>query len=317
MNIYKFLALFLIYRPIETLKKNTVILLFLFALNVSGHVETDSLTPVQKETISSAQWAYKKTLGLLMTQTAFVNWNAGGENSVAGITTIDFEFNYKKNRFFWNNHFKSRFGLQKSDGQKVRKTDDVIEFISDFGHRKTVTSNWYNSARFNFRTQYAPGFKYPNRENYISKFFVPAYIFLGIGSQYTASDKSFKLYLSPLTNKTTLVYDEILSNQGAFGVKKGEKSKVEFGVLTTGEWRHVIMKNIVMNNKLMLYTDYLNDFSNVDVDWELKLQLIVNKFVKANIGTHIIYDNDVIDKETGDPEIQLKQLLGIGIVYSF
>jgi hypothetical protein len=72
-----------------------------------------------------------------------------------------------------------------------------------------------------------------------------------------------------------------------------------------------------MNNKLILYTDYINDFSNIDIDWELKLELVVNKFVKANIGTHIVYDDDVKDKESGKPEIQLKQLLGVGIVYSF
>jgi hypothetical protein len=289
----------------------------LSTLNVFSQIEKDSLDKTKKGTIKTAQWAFKKTLGLLMTQTAFVNWSAGGENSIAGITTIEFEFNYKKNRLFWNNHFRSRFGLNKEDGQKTRKTDDVIEFISNFGYRKTATSNWYNSARFNFRTQYAPGYKYPNREDYISKFFAPAYIFLGFGSQYTAPDKSFKLYLSPLTNKTTLVYDVILSDQGAFGVTKGKKSKIEFGILATGEWRHDLMENIVMNNKLILYTDYINDFSNIDIDWELKLELVVNKFVKANIGTHIVYDDDVKDKESGKPEIQLKQLLGVGIVYSF
>lgn len=291
--------------------------LFLFSLNIFSHVETDTLAPIEKGTIKTAQWAFKKTLGLLMTQTAFVNWSAGGENSIAGITTVDFEFNYKKDRLFWNNHFKSRYGLNKENGQDTRKTDDVLEFISSFGYRKTTTSNWYNSARFNFRTQYAPGYKYPNREDYISKFFAPAYLFVGVGSQYTSPDKAFKLYLSPLTNKTTLVYDETLSDQGAFGVNKGERSKIEFGVLTTGEWKHDLMENIVMNNKLILYTDYLNDFSNVDIDWELKLQLIVNKFVKANIGTHIVFDDDVVDKESGKPEIQLKQLLGVGVVYSF
>lgn len=293
------------------------LLLLLLSFNVSAHVEKDSLAPIKKETLKTTEWAFKKTLGLLMTQTAFVNWSAGGQNSIAGITTVDFEFNYKKDRLFWNNHVKSRFGLNKEEGTDTRKTDDVIEFISNFGYRKSEISNWYNSARFNFRTQYAPGYKYPNREDHISKFFAPAYIFVGVGSQYTSTDKNFKLYLSPITNKTTLVYNETLSNQGAFGVNKGEKSKVEFGILTTGEWKQELMENIVMNNKLILYTDYLNDFSNIDVDWELKLQLVVNKFVKANIGTHLVYDNDVIDKETGSPEIQLKQLLGVGVVYSF
>lgn len=293
------------------------LLFLLFSFNISAHVERDSIVTSQKKTVKTSQWAFKKTLGLLMTQTAFVNWSAGGQNSVAGTTTVDLEFNYKKDRLFWNNQLKCSFGLNKEEGQSTRKTDDVLEFISSFGYRKTATSNWYNSARFNFKTQFAPGYKYPNREDYISKFFAPAYIFAGVGSQYTAPNKKFKLYLSPITNKTTLVYDQTLSNQGSFGVNEGDHSKVEFGILTTGEWERDLMENIVMNNKLVLYTDYLNDFSNIDVDWELTLQLIVNKFVKANIGTHLVYDDDVINSDTGKPEIQLKQLLGIGVVYSF
>ncbi|MEI6864942.1 DUF3078 domain-containing protein [Flavicella sp.] len=294
-----------------------IILLLLFSFNISANVEKDSLAPKQKKIVKSSQWAFKKTLGLLMTQTAFVNWSAGGLNSISGTMTVNLEFNYKKDRLFWTNQLKSSYGLNREEGQDVRKTDDVLEFISNFGYRKTETSNWYNSARFNFRTQFAPGYNYPDRENQISNLFAPAYIFAGIGSQYTSPDKKFKLYLSPITNKTTLVLDETLSNQGSFGVDLGDKSKVEFGILTTGEWEHDLMKNILMNNKLILYTDYLNDFSNIDIDWELTLKLTVNKFVTANVGTHIVYDDNVINSETEKPEIQLKQLLGIGVTYSF
>jgi hypothetical protein len=303
-------------------------ILFFSFFSAYSHVEKDSIS-IKKDSIKTTQWAFKKTAGLLMTQTAFVNWSAGGENSIAGITSFDFEFNYEKDRLFWNNLFKSRFGLNQEKGQGVRKTDDVIEFTSNFGYRKTKNSNWYNSARFNFRTQYASGYKYPERDISISEFFAPAYIFVGVGSQYTSPTKKYKIYLSPLTNKTTLVYNQRLSNQGSFGVKKaeydqngvlireGENSKIEFGTLLTGEWEHEIMENIIMNNKLILYSDFLNSFLNVDFDWEMNLQLIVNKYVKAKIGTHLIYDDDVKDEETGTAKIQLKQLLGVGVVYSF
>ena len=308
--------------------KPSLFIAILFSLNTYSNVGKD-LISIKNDSIKTTQWAYKKTIGLLMTETAFVNWSAGGENSIAGITTFNFEFNYKKDRLFWNNLFRSRFGLNQEKGQKVRKTDDVIEFTSNFGYRKTEISNWYNSARFNFRTQYAPGYKYPNRETSISEFFAPAYIFLGVGSQYTSPTKKYKLYLSPLTNKTTLVFNQRLANQGSFGVEKakydengvlikeGENSKIEFGTLLTGEWEHKLMENVLMNNKLILYSDFLNSFLNIDFDWEMRMQLIVNKFVKANIGTHIIYDDDVKDKESGTPKIQLKQLLGVGVVYSF
>jgi hypothetical protein len=136
------------------------------------------------------------------------------------------------------------------------------------------------------------------------------------------------LYISPVTNKTTLVFNQRLANIGAFGVaqavyendiliEKGKRSKIEFGTLFTGEWNQEIMDNILMNNKLILYSDYLNKYGNIDFDWEMRLDLKVNRYVKANIGTHILYDDDVKDKENAGPKIQLKQLLGVGLTYSF
>lgn len=290
--------------------------------------EKDSIQPEPPKTIKTSQWAIKKSIGLLLTQTAFVNWNAGGDNSIAGIASADIELNYKKNRLFWNNSIKSRYGLNKKESEATRKTDDVFEIISNFGYQKSNNSLWYNSARFNFRTQFADGYKYPDRTLAISKLFAPAYIFLGVGSEYTSKDKSWKIYLSPLTNKTTLVFNQRLANSGAFGVEKavyendilikeGENSKVEIGNLVSGEWKYDIMENVLMQNKLALYSDYINKYGNIDLDWELRFDLKVNKYVKANIGTHILYDDDVKDKATDGPKIQLKQLLGVGVTYSF
>jgi hypothetical protein len=64
----------------------------------------------------------------------------------------------------------------------------------------------------------------------------------------------------------------------------------------------------------------------VDVNWELNFDMTINKHVTANVGSHILYDDDVKNKEdikndgnlvTLGPKIQLKQLLGIGLLYSF
>jgi len=60
------------------------------------------------------------------------------------------------------------------------------------------------------------------------------------------------------------------------------------------------------------------------VDWQLQVDMIVNEYVKANIGIHMIYDDDIKAKEevngeqiTVGPKLQLKQALGIGVVYVF
>jgi hypothetical protein len=207
---------------------------------------------------------------------------------------------------------------------------------SYFGEKKDSTSNWFYAGRFSFQTQFANGYAYPNTDLAISRPFAPAYIFLGIGSEYSRKDLNLNLYLSPLTQKTTLVYDQRLANQGAFGVdkaiidadgnisKEGKLYRNEVGILVTNQWKKEVYKNMNLENRVSLYTDYLNNFGNIDVDWQLQLEMVVNQYVKANIGTHIVYDDDIKAKEeiNGEqvivgPKIQLKQLLGVGVVYEF
>jgi hypothetical protein len=84
------------------------------------------------------------------------------------------------------------------------------------------------------------------------------------------------------------------------------------------------MKNFTMENRLSLYSDYINKFGNIDVDWNIQFELTANDYLKANFGLNLIYDDDIKAKEivngqqiTVGPKIQLKQMMGIGIVYEF
>ncbi len=295
----------------------------------------DSLV-VQKDSVN--YWNSINKVNMLFTQNSFVNWSAGGNNSIAGILKIKLNRNFKNNHTTWFNELKANYGLNKEANRELRKTEDLFELNSTFGYRKNVKSNWYNSAKFNFKTQYTNGYKYPNTDKPISRLFAPAYMFLGVGSEYSDKANNFKLYLSPLTNKTTFVFDKRLAAEGSFGVRaatydsegvlieEGERTKMEFGMLATGEWKTKIMENIQMANKLAIYSDYINNYGNVDFDWELNFDLTINKYVTANVGSHIIYDDDVKHKEDIDndgtletlgPKIQLKQLLGVGFQYNF
>jgi uncharacterized protein YutD len=70
---------------------------------------------------------------------------------------------------------------------------------------------------------------------------------------------------------------------------------VELGFLLTGFYKRNI-QNITVENRLSLYSDYINKFGNIDVDYDLTLEL-VNEYVKTNIGVHVIYDDDIKAKE--------------------
>src|SRR5690606_17196045 len=96
------------------------------------------------------------------------------------------------------------------------------------------------------------------------------------------------------------------------------------GFLFTSHYKRALFKNIIIENGLNLYSDYLNNFGNIDVDWQFTAEFIVHQYVKANIALLTIYDDDIKAKEavngeqvTVGPKVQLKQQLGIGMVYTF
>jgi len=306
--------------------------------NLKKPLTTDTIVTKAQPTIPVfiSHWTKKNIVGFDLNEIAFSNWNAGGVSSVSGLLKGEFTRIHNLEKSKWFNELIVRYGVNKQDGLAIRKSDDAIRFTSTFGYRKDTLSNWYHSAKFNFNTQFTNGYNYPNTRSPISKPFAPAYTFLGVGAEYFNKKQKLNVYISPLTMKNTLVLDQTLANQGAFGVAKaiydlngnlileGEKSKTELGFLITNNYKKEVLKNIVLENRLSLYSDYIHNFGNIDVDWELKFDLIVNQYVKANIGTHIIYDDDIKAKKEMNGEqviigskIQLKQILGIGLQYTF
>ena len=284
-------------------------------------------------------WERENKLGLNLSEVAFVNWNAGGNNSISGLGSAKFTRNYKFRYVQWDNDLDLRYGLNAQEGRKLLKTDDAIRFSSTFGYRRDTISNWYYSVKTNFNTQFSNGFKDLDRTNLISTFMAPGYLFLGAGTSFIPEGKKFNLYISPLTQKATFVLNQNLANQGAFGVQKaildtdgtvlqeGETVFMELGFLITNTWEKEVSKNVALNHRLSLYTDYLRSFGNIDVDWELLLNLTVNKYITTTIGTHIIFDDDIKFDEVkatdgtivdpGESRIQFKQILGVGLVYNF
>ncbi len=270
-------------------------------------------------------WKNENSIAFDFNQVAFKNWNAGGVNSIAGLLKVNFTRTYENQNILWENKIRMRYGLNKQEDRELRKTDDEIRLNSTFGYKRDISSKWYYSMKFNFYTQFTDGYKYPDTENPISRFFAPAYLFFGAGIQYILKPKDLTVYLSPLTFKSTFVYDDKLSEEGAFGVEKGKNTRIEFGTLIQGRWETEIFKNVAMLNQLSLYTDYFNNFGNIDVDWRLDFKFKINKLFEANIGTHLIYDDDIKYKEVNEDgeieifeaRVQFMQKLGIGILYSF
>lgn len=306
-------------------------------------IREDTLNLAEKDTVvDEAQpvmvWFKKNSVGVNFNEVAFINWNAGGNNSISALFHGSFERKYVKDLLNWKNVASIRYGINAQEGRELRKSEDQVSFNSTAGYLRDSTSNFRYSAKFNFNTQLSTGYRYPNTDRPISKFMAPGYIFLGIGTEYTHPTEDLTIYLSPLTQKSTFVFDRTLANEGMFGVtpalrdeegniiQEGERLRMEIGVLFTSGFNKEIFTNVKLDNQLTLYSDYLNKFGNVDVDWQVNVNMKVNEFIKASIGSHLRYDDDVKLKEDIDgdgkletlgPRIQFKQMLGVGVVYEF
>ncbi len=245
-------------------------------------------------------WDHQNSIGFDMNEVAFLNWNSGGQNSISGLFKVQFARIFEKLYTLWSSEVSARYGLNNQQNTGLIKTDDEIRLTSTFGYRKDTLSNWYFSAQVNFRTQFTDGYNNSDDEDAISKFFAPAYFHLGIGSQYNLKEELFSIYMSPLTLKSTYVFDERLSNEGAFGVEPGENTRHELGILIRTKWEKEIFPNVAMVNNLDLYSDYINEFGNIDVDWVLSFEFKINKLFQASFRSHLIYDNDIKIKETNE-----------------
>lgn len=299
-------------------------------------VATDSVKVVEP----TPPWAFTNKANLDFSEIAFVNWNAGGTNSISALAAYESNLNYTSGMLKWKNKAVLRYGVNKQQNiEELRKTEDLIELISTVGYRTDSITNWYYSAKLNFKTQFSNGYNYPDTSTPISRFMAPGYLFIGGGVEYGKNIDEFSVYMSPLTVKATFVLDEDLANEGAFGVtpaviredgtiiQKGERFREEVGILVTSNYEAGLWENIKLKNILSLYTDYLNDFGNIDIDWEVVIDFTVNSFVKASLGSHLRYDNDI---KINDPpannveregfvgaKVQWKQILGIGVVVTF
>jgi hypothetical protein len=270
-------------------------------------------------------WKKSGVFSLNLAQSSFSNWAAGGQNSVSLNGLINLAANYKKDKSAWDNSLDLGYGiLQREKGSRWVKTDDKINLTSKYGLQASKV--WYYTALFNFRTQFAPGYNYPNTDIVISDFLAPAYLTFALGMDYKPND-NLTAFISPLTMRSTIVNDEYLSGIGAFGVDPGKKIRNEFGGYINFQYkRDDIVKNVNFLTKIDLFSNYLKEPQNVDVNWETLFVLKVNKFISATIATNLVYDDDVminidnngdgITDKTG-PRTQFKEVIGVGFTYKF
>ncbi|MES2589718.1 MAG: DUF3078 domain-containing protein [Bacteroidota bacterium] len=278
-------------------------------------------------------WQFKSIFGINGTQSSFVNWSAGGRNNISALGFCDASLKFQKKDLKWSNDLKLALGGLKfidSIGKKegLQKTDDRIDFATSFGYEFKKT--WFYTLVGGFRTQSLDGFNFPNDSIPVSKFMAPGYLSFALGIEY-APKESFNLFVSPVAAKITFVKDQTLANAGSFGVEKaefdnlgnviklGQTVRNEFGSYLKLRFNKELMKNIEMKSRLELFSNYLHNPQNIDVNAELVFAFKINNWFSANLQWNLIYDDDIDVRDSKGkigPRTQFKSVLGLGISYT-
>jgi hypothetical protein len=284
----------------------------------------------QEDTIRIGNWMIQGKVSFNVSQAYFSNWAAGGISNFTTIGKYTMIANYKKDKHSFDNYLDLALGYTIFLEGEPMKTEDKIEYIT--AYRYQLHKNWYFSVMGKFASQFAPGYEYDiDSTTYVSTFLAPAWIDVGPGITYQPVDW-FWVNLSPINPAFIVVNDQRLANEGIFGLEPAEvdtagnvikdaaKVKYMFGAKLTTVLNYEIVKNVNVGTKLELFSDYLNNPQNLDVNWQVLIGLKVNDWLNVDLQTTLLYDDDIMitdaDGNTG-PRTQFRQLLLISVGYAF
>jgi hypothetical protein len=231
----------------------------------------------------------------------------------------------KKKRLSWNNQFSWQFGIQRlgsgplASGEDIpfQKAIDELRLSSKLGLQTSNSSKLFYAADFGFLSQLTPTFKgteeYPG--NFLSDisgvnttplawFFSPATITLSLGIDYQPID-NLSLYYSPVGGKFIIVANDSIAALGVHGnpVTKDANGNItafenvfaQLGSLLKINYTDKYANNkITLVSNLALYSNYLNNPQNFDVDWTNEFGYTIIKGLQLALTLNIFYDDDVL-----------------------
>lgn len=237
-------------------------------------------------------WDVGLTTNIGFSQSYYENWVKGGENNIAANLDVLFQANYNRKNISWENYIRWKYGLIKSGNRDnfIRNTDQM-ELNSKYGLK--ASKRWYYSAQLNAKTQLFDGYNYSeNERTRVTDFLSPGYLSLALGMDYKPSRK-FSLLLSPATGRLIYMRDIQGLDETTYGIKKGKHLWQQLGPYVRMKWKQNLVKSVSFDTSLELFSNYAQNFGNIDIDWNTTIDMRINYFMSARVSLQTLYDDDV------------------------
>ena len=292
----------------------SILFLIIFFNLINLHAQKE----IKKDSLET-NWNLSGKFTFLGNQSSYSYWTAGGQTSVSGTIKIDYDFNYDKDGWNWDTKLITAYGLNSIGGSKfLKKTDDKLEINSLLGKKFTnnLIGNWSYSSFINFKTQWTKGYRFrknsqgEEERTELTRFFSPAYLQVGVGL-YWKKNKDFWINMAPFTGRLIIVNryftNNLEDNKRYFGVKKGKNSRFELGASIRSFFKFELVENVFVTNRISLYSDYLDNPANIDLDYTINTILKINKYLTTNLIIQFVYDHNSVKR------LQVREVMGIGI----
>ena len=219
---------------------------------------------------------------------------------------VNYDFNYRNKKWKWDNKIISSYGISHVNKQGFRKTDDRFEYNSIIALESI--EEWYISFFSNFISQFSRGFDYskdPRLE--VSSIMSPAYFSFGPGILWRKNE-NLRVNIAPATSRFIFVSKPF---SGMYGVPEGKRSIYGIGLNMSAFLKFKLMDNVTLENIIALYSDYIDNPQNIDINHQANFEVDVNKYLSVNLTLHLKSDSNASSK------IQFRQLFGLGVNYTF
>lgn len=260
----------------------------------------------QADTSERRGWHHSLSAGATITQQAFTDWAAGGENSLAYALRLGGLAENRGDLFDWLTTYRFSFGQARLSSQGLRKIEDEIYFESLLLYKMDLHLNPYGSLTF--RTQFAPGFKYEadGTKLQVSRFFDPAYITQSAGMAYRPVPEVVTRLGVALREIVTSTYTQYADDPATADIEKTR-------VLGGAEWVTDVNWAFAENMQYLSRLEVFSPFSTPDrmvVRWDNGILAKVNEYISAGFSLQMLYDEIIL------PRTQVKQGVAIGITYT-
>lgn len=244
---------------------------------------------------------------LYFTQVMFDNWATSSNNSVSGRVEGSFKHIYKDDKFNLVSTFNTAYQMGRI-GEQFRKLDDRFELNVNANYQ--MHKRWYYSGNVNFKSQYLPGYKYPDDSTVISRFMAPANLIVSLGLNYKPEKENFSLLLSPVSGKMIFVLDRVLSDEGRYGVDPGQRVRKEIGAYARVAWEKRIGGDAFKYKTI--FTAFCNYKNAPVMGWENWIDICTIKIFTINFYCNIVYDRTAKTPRINNPW-QINESFGFGI----